>query len=156
MVIFDLELVVSVLLQIIVNIGMDVLIYVLEVWVLLYVSDFIDVLVEKVVKLVFQYLFMVVEKGDCVVMCGKMYNVLMFVGMVFSQVGLGFNYVIVYQFGGQFYLLYGLVNVLLFMMVICFNVGDLCVVKCYVWMVKVCGFCLVEVNDVVVINVLIQ
>lgn len=125
MVIIDLMLVVSVLFIIIVYIGLDVLIYVLEVWVLLQVIDFIDVLVEKVVRLVFCVLFVVICQGDCIVICSKMYNVLIFVGMVFSQVGFGFNYVIVYQFGGQFYFFYGLVNVLLLIVVICFNVGEL-------------------------------
>lgn len=54
----------SVLLKIIVDIGMDVLMYVIEVYVLIEVNLILDVLCEKVVCLVFDNLEIVFNEGS--------------------------------------------------------------------------------------------
>lgn len=51
-----------------------------------------------------------------------MYNVLILVGMVFGNVFLGINYLIVYKLGGEFGLIYGIVIVIMMLYVIKFNV----------------------------------
>lgn len=84
MVILDLEFVKIVLNFIIVDIGMDVLIYVIEVYVFINFNDFLDVLVEKVIKLVFKYLIKVYKDGNDIEVWEKMYNVFCLVGMVFN------------------------------------------------------------------------
>lgn len=72
----------------------------------------------------FEYLKLFVEKGDKVLR-EKMYNVLILVGMVFVNVFLGIVYLIVYKIGGEYGILYGRVNVILLLYIICYNVKDL-------------------------------
>lgn len=111
-----------VLLYVIVDIGMDVLIYVIEVYVFVMVNDYIDGLVLKVIDFVFKYLLRVYKDGNDEEVREKMYNVFVIVGMVFVNVFFGINYSLVYKIGLEFYILYGCVNVILMLYVVCYNV----------------------------------
>lgn len=100
--------------------------------------------------------------------CEKMYNVLIMVGMVFVNVFLGICYFIVYKIGGEYGILYGCINVILLLYIICYNVKDLlkyvmffkydyfCVDIDYVDIVKFLGLkgnIIVELVEVLVIVV---
>lgn len=120
-VIFDVVLIEGVLLYIMVMIGIDVLIYVVEVYSVCYVMLFIDSLVMGVIVMIGEVLLKVVGCGQDLVVWENMLLVFCMVGMVFFSVGLGLCYVMVYQLGVVLYILYGLVNVMLLLMVMEFN-----------------------------------
>lgn len=72
-----------------------------------------------------EYLFFSYVNGvKDLIVCEKVYNVVIIVGIVFVNVFLGVCYLMVYKIGVEFYLLYGLVNVLLIVNVVCYNVND--------------------------------
>lgn len=120
-VIFDVVLIEGVLLYVMVMIGIDVLIYVIEVYSVLNVILFIDSLVIGVIVMIGKLLLKVVGYGYDFVVCESMLLVLCMVGMVFFSVGFGLCYVMVYQLGVVLYILYGFVNVMLLLMVMEFN-----------------------------------
>lgn len=83
------------------------------------------------IKLVFENLEKLVKEFDEIV-CEKMYNVLIMVGMVFVNVFLGICYLMVYKIGGKFYIIYGCINVILLLYVICYN--GICLIKVVIWL----------------------
>lgn len=95
-VIFDVVLTEGVLLYVMVMIGIDVLIYVIEVYSVLNVILFIDSLVIGVIVMIGKLLLKVVGYGYDFVVCESMLLVLCMVGMVFFSVGFGLCYVMVY------------------------------------------------------------
>lgn len=92
----DLEFMIEMLKLLIAVIGMDVLIYVIEVYLFIDVILVIDVLVLMVIELIFKYLKKVVENGNDIEVREKMAYVEYLVGVVFNNVGLGYVYVMVY------------------------------------------------------------
>lgn len=72
-----------------------------------------------------EYLLLSYVNGvNDLIVCEKVYNVVIIVGIVFVNVFLGVCYFMVYKIGNVFYLLYGLVNVLFIFNVVCYNVND--------------------------------
>lgn len=154
MVIVDVNLVMDMLKLLCVFGGLDVVIYVLEVYVFVLVFEFFDGQVLQVLKLLKEYLLVFYYEGfKNLVVCECVYSVVIIVGIVFVNVFFGVCYLMVYKLGFQFYILYGLVNVLLICNVICYNVNDnlikqivfsqydcLQVCCCYVEIVDYLGF----------------
>ncbi|EEZ0359762.1 1-propanol dehydrogenase PduQ [Escherichia coli] len=156
MAILDPTLVVSVPPNITANTGMDVLTHALEAYVSPHASDFTDALAEKAAQIVFQYLSVAVQKGDCLATRGKMHNASTLAGMAFSQAGLGLNHAIAHQLGGQFHLPHGLANALLLSAVIRFNAHDSRAAKRYARLAKICHLCPPDANDTVCLDALIH
>ncbi|POT59555.1 propanediol utilization protein [Citrobacter amalonaticus] len=156
MAILDPTLVVSVPPAITANTGLDVLTHALEAYVSSRASDFTDALAEKAAQIVFQYLPVAVNKGDCLATRGKMHNAATLAGMAFSQAGLGLNHAIAHQLGGQFHLPHGLANALLLASVIRFNAHDPRAAKRYARFAKACHLCPDSANEVASVNALIQ
>lgn len=102
--------------------GIDVFVYVFEVYISVNVSLIIDVLVEKVFKFIFNLLFYVYNNGENLFVCEDMVIGSLMVGFVFGNVGVGVVYVLVYLLGGWFYLLYGMSNVVMLFYVLKVNV----------------------------------
>lgn len=156
MAILDPMLVVSVPATITANTGMDVLTHALEAYVSLRANDFTDALAEKATQIVFQYLPVAVNKGDCLATRGKMHNASTLAGMAFSQAGLGLNHAIAHQLGGQFHLPHGLANALLLTSVIRFNAHDSRAAKRYARLAKACRLCPESANETTCLNALTQ
>lgn len=102
--------------------GIDVFVYVFEVYISVNVSLIIDVLVENVFKFIFNLLFYVYNNGENLFVCEDMVIGSLMVGFVFGNVGVGVVYVLVYLLGGWFYLLYGMSNVVMLFYVLKVNV----------------------------------
>lgn len=150
----DFLLMIGMLKLLIVVIGMDVLMYVIEVYVFIVVMLIIDVCVLKVVIMIVENLLLVVEDGSNVKVCEVMVYVQFFVGMVFNNVFLGYVYVMVYQLGGFYNLLYGVCNVVLLLYVQVFN--SKVVVVCLCDCVVVMGVNVIGKNDVEGVEVCIN
>lgn len=150
----DFFLMIGMLKLLIVVMGMDVLMYVIEVYVFIVVMLIIDVCVLKVVIMIVENLLLVVEDGSNVKVCEVMVYVQFFVGMVFNNVFLGYVYVMVYQLGGFYNLLYGVCNVVLLLYVQVFNskVVAVCLCDC----VAVMGVNVIGKNDVEGVEVCIN
>lgn len=150
----DFFLMIGMLKLLIVVMGMDVLMYVIEVYVFIVVMLIIDVCVLKVVIMIVENLLLVVEDGSNVKVCEVMVYVQFFVGMVFNNVFLGYVYVMVYQLGGFYNLLYGVCNVVLLLYVQVFN--SKVVVVCLCDCVVVMGVNVIGKNDVEGVEVCIN
>lgn len=117
----DLLLMIGKLVVLIVVIGMDVLIYVVEVYIFKDVNLVMDVVVMQVICFIVCNLCQVVVFGSNLQVWENMVYVFLLVGMVFNNVNFGYVYVMVYQLGGLYDMLYGVVNVVLLLYVVCYN-----------------------------------
>lgn len=115
-VVLDVYMIIGLLFMLIVVIGMDVLIYVVEIMGYLNMGDFILVYVEISVKIILENLFKVVVDGLNLLVCQVMFNVsVMVCSVVVNDFGVVLVYNFVYVFGVVCYIYYGEVNgVLLF------------------------------------------
>lgn len=144
----DVSVMFDILLVVIVVIGMDVLIYVIEVFVFVGVYLLIDVNVFEVICLINLWLLKVVDDGYDLQVCEQMVFGQYLVGMVFNSVGFGLVYVLVYQSGVIYNLLYGVCNVILLLIIENFNCLN--VVVCFVCVVQVMGVDICGMSDEVV------
>lgn len=90
-VIFDLRFLRIMLREVVRNFGLDVFVYGIEVYIIKVVGFFSDVMVIRVIKIVFEWFLKLVE-GDFEVRV-RMYYVVMMVGIVFFNVRFGLVYV---------------------------------------------------------------
>lgn len=140
LVICDVELMFGLLFVLMVVIGMDVIVYCIEIFLVLVFNLFVDGIVLDGLECVWVNIECVMCDGvDCDV-CLNMMSVLMQGVMVFQK-GLGCVYLLLYLLGGvkvngKMGLYYGMLNVVVLLVVLCFNEMVEMVVcdNCYVCM----------------------
>ncbi len=155
--ILDPQFIVTVPANITANTGMDVLTHALEAYVANNADDFSDALAEKATRMVFKYLPLVYQHGDCLIDREKMHNASTLAGMAFSQSGLGLNHAIAHQLGGLFHIPHGLANALLLCEVIRFNAReDIRARKRYARLARLCQFCNEQTTPEAAVNQLIN
>ncbi|WP_427813968.1 1-propanol dehydrogenase PduQ [Enterococcus sp. 22-H-5-01] len=122
--ILDSDCVASVPRKVVIDTGMDVLTHATEAYVANNASDFTDALVEKAVRLIFEYLPLIAADIKNDEARDHVHNASCLAGIAFNNAGLGINHSLAHAIGGTFHLAHGRCNALLLEKVIAYN-GDL-------------------------------